>query len=149
MREDWRNYGNTCTACPSSPYSAPLHSRLVSTYRAVPEWPQSTTWPKLFVRYITPIDGVPKFEKNIKQAKTMDYITSTVLDKIETILCPASLSSYLDVSRCTRMALIHDTAEASARNDWSCSDSGGQESALVRVTRASGRVRFRYVEHWK
>lgn len=31
---------------------------------------------------------------------------------ILTMLCPASLSSRLDVPRCTRMALIHDMAES-------------------------------------
>jgi putative hydrolase of HD superfamily len=31
---------------------------------------------------------------------------------ILTMLCPASLSSRLDVPRCTRMALVHDMAEA-------------------------------------
>ena len=29
-----------------------------------------------------------------------------------TLLCPASLSSKLDLARCTRMALVHDMAEA-------------------------------------
>jgi hypothetical protein len=65
-----------CPASLSSRLDVPRCTRMASIHNMT----------EALVGYIAPIDGVPKFEKNIKQAETMNYISSTVLDKINTML---------------------------------------------------------------